>query len=278
MTATPRVYKPAAKIDAVEADVVVASMDDPKVFGPELYRLGFGEAVTHGLLADYRVLILTVAEDAISESFQNLLSSDGDLNLPDIAKIVGCLAGLSKRQSRTNGIATEEPMRRAVAFWSTIAESKRFAEQFDAVAEHYQSTDNQGTPSVGGAALAVPTRHVDGTTNIRRRAGGWGRRSDGVVVGRRVGGQTDQDEQGKDAGRDEVTLLAVPRPARCVLRGFWRRRWNGVVRHSCVPFVWRGRRRPRSVGSRKVYAVSVAKGRRRSIHLHTSQVFWRFER
>jgi predicted helicase len=98
MTATPRVYMPAAKTDATEHDVTVASMDDPEVFGPEFHRLGFGEAVTHGLLADYRVLIMTVGEEAISESFQELLSSDGDLNLPDVAKIVGCLAGLGKRK------------------------------------------------------------------------------------------------------------------------------------------------------------------------------------
>ena len=168
MTATPKVYKPAAKIDANEADVVVASMDDPAVFGPELHRLTFGEAVTRGLLADYRVLILTVAEDAISESFQELLSSDGDLNLPEIAKIVGCLAGLSKRRAarrdRPLGV-DEEPMRRAVAFWSTIADSQRFAATFERVAEHYQTAG----PGATARPLAVPTRHVDGSTDVRSR-------------------------------------------------------------------------------------------------------------
>ncbi|MBY5161479.1 DEAD/DEAH box helicase family protein [Nitriliruptoria bacterium AS10] len=169
MTATPRVYKPAAKTDATEHDVIVASMDDPEVFGPEFHRLGFGQAVSLGLLADYRVLIMTVGEDAISESFQDLLSTDGNLNLPDVAKIVGCLAGLGKRRGVGAGAFSglDEPMRRAVAFWSTIAESQQFAEQFDLVAERYvEMQEEEGREVID---LRVPTRHVDGTTNIRAR-------------------------------------------------------------------------------------------------------------
>lgn len=76
MTATPKLFKPVAVDAAKEADAILRSMDDED-FGPEFHRLGFGEAVERGLLADYRVLILTVAEEAVSESFQGLLSSDG---------------------------------------------------------------------------------------------------------------------------------------------------------------------------------------------------------
>ena len=68
MTATPRLFKPVAKDAASEADAILASMDDPEFFGEEFHRLGFGEAVEKGLLADYRVLILTVDEAAVSES------------------------------------------------------------------------------------------------------------------------------------------------------------------------------------------------------------------
>ena len=77
-----------------------------------------------GLLADYRVLILTVEEESISRSFQHLLSSDGELNLPDVAKFVGCLSGLAKLPSRTGKsgfTGADPPMRRAVAFWSVFS-------------------------------------------------------------------------------------------------------------------------------------------------------------
>ena len=47
MTATPRVYTEAARSRVEEAagSFDVYSMDDPAVYGPEMYRMSFGEAV-----------------------------------------------------------------------------------------------------------------------------------------------------------------------------------------------------------------------------------------
>lgn len=174
MTATPRIYKPAAKVDAAENDLLLASMDDLETYGPEFHRLGFGEAVERGLLADYKVLILTVEETAISRSFQSLLSSNGELKLPDVAKFIGCLTGLAKLPSASGSggfTGDEPPMQRAVAFWSGIKESERFAAQFDVVADHYnrQRIANRDPGDPEFRAVSVPTRHVDGTHNIRSR-------------------------------------------------------------------------------------------------------------
>lgn len=171
MTATPRLFKPVAVDAAKEADAVLASMDDPEFFGEEFHRLGFGEAVEQGLLADYRVLILTVDEAAVSESFQELLSTNGALNLPDVARFVGCLSGLAKLPGAAGaGFEAGEPaMQRAVAFWSKIAESERFAEQFDQVADAYFEQLSVGPDGDDIAALSVPTRHVDGATKISSR-------------------------------------------------------------------------------------------------------------
>jgi predicted helicase len=171
MTATPRLFKPVAADAAREADAILASMDDPEYFGEEFHRLGFGEAVEKGLLADYRVLILTVDESAVSESFQDLLSLNGELSLPDVARFVGCLAGLSKLPSAAGtGFTGEEPaMQRAVAFWSKIADSERFAQQFDQVASSYFDQLEAGPGGDRITPLSVPTRHVDGTSKISSR-------------------------------------------------------------------------------------------------------------
>lgn len=170
MTATPRLFKPNAKDAAAEHDAVLASMDDEEFFGPELHRLGFGEAVEQGLLADYRVLILAVNETAISNSFQQLLSEgDGVLSLPDVARFVGCLSALAKLPGQGGAGFTpgETPMKRAVAFWSNIKESERFATQFDQVAEAYfDQLEAEGEDII---PLRVPTRHVDGTDKISSR-------------------------------------------------------------------------------------------------------------
>jgi predicted helicase len=62
MTATPKVYADAAKDQAKRADYTAYSMDDEDVFGPEFHRLKFGSAVQDGILTDYRVLVLGVAQ------------------------------------------------------------------------------------------------------------------------------------------------------------------------------------------------------------------------
>jgi predicted helicase len=171
MTATPKLFKPLAVDAAKDDDAVLASMDNPAFFGEEFHRLGFGEAVEEGLLADYRVLILTVDERAVSASFQGLLSSAGELSLPDVARFVGCLSGLAKLPGVT-GVefaGDERPMRRAVAFWSTIADSARFAQQFEQVAEAYFDQVEAGRAGDEVAPLEVPTRHVDGTLKMSSR-------------------------------------------------------------------------------------------------------------
>jgi predicted helicase len=65
-------------------------MDNEDLFGQELHRLGFGEAVTRGLLTDYKVLVLAVDEKDVSRTFDTQLVDEGhELRLDDAAKIVG---------------------------------------------------------------------------------------------------------------------------------------------------------------------------------------------
>ena len=66
MTATPRLYNPAARRKAEAADAYVASMDDEETYGPELHRLNFAESVEGDLLSDYKVAILVMDEEQIA--------------------------------------------------------------------------------------------------------------------------------------------------------------------------------------------------------------------
>lgn len=62
LTATPRVVYPHARLDA---DATVVSMDDASLFGDVAYKLTFGGAIALGLLAEYRLDVLTVAEQDV---------------------------------------------------------------------------------------------------------------------------------------------------------------------------------------------------------------------
>ena len=170
MTATPRIYDDASKAKAGEASAVLASMDNEDLFGEELHRLGFGEAVAQDLLADYKVLVLAVDETAVSRTFQLQLADEGnELRLDDAAKIVGCWNGLAKRGSAEHSFdADPAPMRRAVAFAGTIKDSKHieslFAETVRQYAAAHDLDDADGDP-----VLSCEIQHVDGTFNALER-------------------------------------------------------------------------------------------------------------
>lgn len=165
MTATPRIFDESTKANAEENAAVLCSMDDEALFGPEFHRLGFGKAVEGGLLTDYKVLILTVDERYLAHSLQSQFADQSELKIGDVAKIVGCWNGLAKRSGTTDegsGFAPgEPPMRRAVAFSRSIAESRALTEKFAAVIDSYEGAEED--------ALRCDVHHVDGTYNALRR-------------------------------------------------------------------------------------------------------------
>ena len=186
MTATPRIYDDSTKTRAGQKNAILASMDDVETYGEELFRLGFGEAVSRSLLTDYKVLVLTVSEDQIADQMQSSLAQDGQLTLDDAARIVGCWNALAKRSVDTADYGKDiQPMRTAVAFARDIKTSKRFASSFRNVAEDYRLTlaDEPEAPELPDDADgesdtpsqkrlgSVEVRHVDGSMNIMERNG-----------------------------------------------------------------------------------------------------------
>ena len=185
MTATPRIYDDSTKARAGQRNAILASMDDVETYGEELFRLGFGEAVSRSLLTDYKVLVLTVSEDQIADQMQSSLAQDGQLTLDDAARIVGCWNALAKRSVDTADYGKDiQPMRTAVAFARDIKTSKRFASSFRNVAEDYRLTlaDEPEVPELPDDADGVDSdtpsqkrlgsvevRHVDGSMNIMER-------------------------------------------------------------------------------------------------------------
>lgn len=166
MTATPRIYNEDTKTDAKNSDAVLASMDNETLFGPEFHRLGFGKAVEQGLLTDYKVLILTIDEGVVAKTLQEgLAGGAGELNIDDAAKIIGCWNAMAKRTGTFadgSGFAEDEaPMKRAVAFARSIADSKEIAARFNEVVDAYDDADDD--------VLHCEVGHVDGTFNTLKR-------------------------------------------------------------------------------------------------------------
>jgi len=170
MTATPRIFAPEVKNAARQKEAELVSMDDEELFGPLLYRIGFDEAVNRQLLTDYKVVVLGISEDEIIDRMQQELSDGGhELQVSDVAKLIGCWNALAKRNAGliAEGFGADAaPMRRAVAFARDIRTSQRVASDFEALVEgHLSNIENEDETD----DLTVQARHVDGTMNATQR-------------------------------------------------------------------------------------------------------------
>lgn len=179
MTATPRIYGNNAKASAEKDNVVLCSMDDENLYGPELYVITFSEAVRLGLLCDYKVIVLSVEESHVNRRIQELLrSADNDLRVDDAAKIIGCWKALAKQELTPDLIGDTNPMKRAVAFCQVIetnkgakvhkVSSKNIASMFQAVVQAYQDSENLDDEELltsPAYTLQCEAEHVDGGMN-----------------------------------------------------------------------------------------------------------------
>ncbi|MGF7157161.1 DEAD/DEAH box helicase [Bartonella heixiaziensis] len=168
MTATPRIFGDNAKSRANEANVVLASMDDEKLFGKTLFYRGFSWAVQNDLLTDYKVIVLAMDEKLVSSAVQKRLSDDqSSLVLDDATKIIGCYKALTKQDLKADVGADPHPMRRALAFCKTIKSSKLVCDEFSAVVREYLDYTKEDTENEH--FLKCEIEHVDGTFNAKDR-------------------------------------------------------------------------------------------------------------
>lgn len=184
MTATPRIYGDTAKRKGAEEDFTIASMDDESIYGPVAYQIKFGEAVEKKLLTDYKVVVLTVEEDALRgrmPSFDDEGVDASSLDADDIGKIIGCWKGLAEHGENApkddfglgemlvvddmNSTARKDikPLRRAVGFCSTIDASKTICEAFSRIVDDYSAAGGDDFQ------LKCELDHVDGGMNSADR-------------------------------------------------------------------------------------------------------------
>ncbi|MCE2153347.1 DEAD/DEAH box helicase [Streptococcus thermophilus] len=159
-TATPKLYGTEARKKAESNSILISSMDDENLYGKVFYRLGFGDAISHDILTDYKLMVLAVDETVVQKDMQKSLSDpENGLNIDDIGRIIGVWNGMIKRESFTDKVSGK-PMKRAIAFSRTIKDSQRLSEQFENVVNDYLDSDK---------GYSVNVRHVDGSMNALQK-------------------------------------------------------------------------------------------------------------
>ncbi len=169
MTATPRLYSTDAKTKAKEREVPLWSMDDETHYGKTLHYLGFSRAVSQGLLSDYKVVILGVDERVAPYIEAVTDKKKKELPLVDPAKIIGCWNALAGQYLKNTDDDGKKPiLHRAVAFTTSIKQSKTFRVQFNDIVTGYLAK-TASREKTRHAQLSCHVEHVDGTMNVLER-------------------------------------------------------------------------------------------------------------
>ncbi|WP_375692805.1 DEAD/DEAH box helicase, partial [Bartonella sp. AP213QHHD] len=169
MTATPKIFTDDAKKKANEINAVLASMDDEELYGKELYTYTFSKAVQNELLAPYKIIVLGVNEEEVSESIQHLMTDENyELILDDKTKIIGCYQALAKIDLKVDLNDDPNPMRRALAFCKDIKTSKRIRNTFNSE-EIQEELFNLHKVYKDTPPLHCTFDHIDGTQSAKTR-------------------------------------------------------------------------------------------------------------
>lgn len=128
MTATPRTYTTAVKQMASDRGVEMSSMDDQKVFGKELHKLSFGQAIEQDLLTDYRVVIVGVTDPQVQELIERreLVSVGGKVETD--ARTLAAHIGLAKAVKVYD-------LKKTISFHGRIKTAQAFAQDFPKIVE-----------------------------------------------------------------------------------------------------------------------------------------------
>ena len=171
-TATPRIYDTSKVSRDLPSDWIVRSMDDETTFGVELYRKSYGEAVTNGWLADYRIIALGINDPDAYHAANNLAAntqSKGKQSLTTAHFLKGMALALvmgGATQTRDNG---NVPIKSCIAFMNTVDKSKNMAAdlQTETVMNWLQNWLDRNSP--GQTAARYTLEHLDASSNVTAR-------------------------------------------------------------------------------------------------------------
>ena len=171
MTATPRLYTERSRSRLAEQGIGVVDMGDPSVYGPEFHRLPFAKAVQHGILSDYRVIVLGVSHASVTPGLRRRLEELDNTNknkqaptTNDMTRVLGVSLAVN---GVTEGKALEQPgkLPRTMAFANSIVRSKWYADAL-MESEVLRSTTRR---MQDGRAMKVVARHLDGSASALQR-------------------------------------------------------------------------------------------------------------
>ena len=172
-TATPRIYdvKPQRNTDK-PSDWIVRTMDDEQVFGVELYRKSYVEAVNNDWLSDYRIIALGI-NDPDSYALVNQLAqntqSKGRRKLTSSDYLRGLAFTLAMGGATHKAGGSAVPIQSCIAFMNTVDKSKNMAQDLQTNAVRTWLNNWLQENRSAQTAAEYQLQHLDASSDVATR-------------------------------------------------------------------------------------------------------------
>ena len=171
-TATPKIYTQKALREKQKEDWVVRNMDDQSVFGPDLFRRSYRDAVDNEWLSDYRIIAVGISgpeAHGIANALASSTESKGRNPLASSHFLRG-LAFTLAMGGATKGTENEEiNIQSCIAFMNTVDKSSNMVKALDTELVRDWLGDRVRELDPGKVAAAYKLNHLDASSNVTRR-------------------------------------------------------------------------------------------------------------
>ena len=171
-TATPRIYDTRRVNQDQASDWIVRSMDDETVFGVELYRKSYVEAVKNEWLADYRIIAVGVnGPDAhgIANQLAGQTASKGRNALTTTHFLRGLAFALAMGGATHSRDSDSVPIKSCIAFMNTVDKSKNMERDLQTPTVRNWLQEWLRDNREGRKAADYTLEHLDATHNVTAR-------------------------------------------------------------------------------------------------------------
>lgn len=171
-TATPRIYDTGKVNRDKSSDWFVRTMDDEAVFGVELYRKSYQEAVGNGWLSDYRIIALGVNDPEAFRQANKLAAntkSKGRRALTSTDYLRGLAFTLAMGGATQGKEKGSLPIKSCIAFMNTVDKSKNMAQDLQTGTVRKWLKDWLSKNRKGKPAAQYTLEHLDATSNVTAR-------------------------------------------------------------------------------------------------------------
>jgi len=119
MTATPRVVSDTLKQRATNDDEFLYDMNDANIFGEEIYRMSFKDAIDKGILVDYKIIAIGVKDSELREFIEERrYAGSEEFTMEDWANNYALEIVMTKYNAN-----------HAITFHSKISDAQKFSER-----------------------------------------------------------------------------------------------------------------------------------------------------